>query len=236
VECSVWRSRLDHKHTIVVADDHPVFRQGLRQIIEAEPDFKILGEAGDGKQALDLVRRLKPTVAILDIAMPEQDGLSVVRSIRKQNLLVEVIFLTMYRDESIFKSALDLDVKGYVLKDSVPTDIVSGIRAVCRGEHYTSPLLTSYLVKMRTAVSPHSEPPPSALTELSLSERRVLDLIADYKTSKEIADELCVSPRTIESHRAHICQKLGLQGSHALMKFALQHKSSSLSTSTEENQ
>ena len=218
---------MDQKHTIVVADDHPVFRQGLRQIIEAEPGFKIVGEAADGKQALDLVRKLKPTVVILDIAMPEQDGLSVVRSIRKENLSVEIIFLTMYRDESIFKSALDLDVKGYVLKDSAPNDIVSGIKAICCGEHYTSPLLTSYLVKMRTAVAPDSERgQPSGLTELSPAERRVLDLIAEYKTSKEIADELCVSPRTVDSHRAHICQKLGLQGSHALMKFALQHRAS----------
>src|SRR5262245_1505728 len=166
--------------------------------------------------------------------MPDQDGLSVVRPARAASLPVEIIFLTMYRDENIFRSALDLDVKGYVLKDSAPTDIVSSIKAVSRGEHYTSPLLTSYLVKStRTGQAPSDQ--EATLKDLSPAERRVLELIADYKTSKEIADELCISPRTVESHRAHICQKLGLQGSHALMKFALQQKSSCLDTSTPKN-
>ena len=217
---------MDQKHTIVIADDHPLFRRGLRDIIDEKPDLKIVGEAADGKQALDLISRLKPKLAILDISMPEQDGFSVVRSLRDANLPVEIIFLTMYRDENIFKKALDLDVKGYVLKDSAPVDIVSAIRAVCRGEHFTSPLLTSYLVKSRrTSVTNVPDQRDAGLTQLSPAERRVLELIAEYKTSKEIADELCLSPRTIESHRAHICQKLGLQGSHALMKFALEYKS-----------
>jgi len=216
---------VDHEHTIVIADDHPVFRRGLREIIDAEPGFRIVGEAGDGKHALELLRKLKPTVAILDISMPEQDGLSVVRSVREAKLEVGVVFLTMYRDEGIFKSALDLDVKGYVLKDSAPADIVSALKAVSRGEHFTSPLLTSYLVKSTRAVQTQSDT-RTPLTELTPAEKKVLDLIADYKTNKEIADELCVSPRTIESHRAHICQKLGLQGSHALIKYALQHQTS----------
>lgn len=219
---------MEQQHTIVIADDHPVFRRGLREIIEAEPDLKIVGEAGDGKQAFDLIRRLKPTLAILDISMPRQDGFSVVRSVRDANLQVEFVFLTIYRDESIFKDALDLDVKGYVLKDSAPTDIVSAIKAVCDGGHYTSPLLTSYLIKSTRMAGKNS--PDQQLTgmaELSPAERRVLQLIAEYKTSKEIADDLGLSPRTIESHRAHICQKFGLQGSHALMKFALEYKSSS---------
>lgn len=218
---------MDGKFTVVVADDHPVFRKGLRQIIEAEPGFEIVGEASDGKQALDLIRRLKPTLAVLDISMPEPDGLSVVRSLREEKTPVEIIFLTMYRDESIFKSALDLDVKGYVLKDSAPTDIVSGIKAVCRGEHYTSPLLTSYLIKStRPTSGSQSARDSRGISELSPAERRVLALIAEYKTSKDIADELCISRRTVETHRTNICQKLGLHGNHALMKFALEHKSS----------
>src|SRR5262249_5756312 len=152
-------------------------------------------------------------LAILDIAMPETDGFAVVRSVRDANQPVEIIFLTMYRDESIFKSALELDVKGYVLKDSAPTDIISALKAVCRGEYYTSPLLTSSLVKGPRAVPlPPGQRESPPLAELSPAECRVLGLIAEYKTSREIADEFCVSPRTIESHRSHICQKMGLQG------------------------
>ena len=218
--------------TIVIADDHPVFRRGLRDIIEAEPGFRIVGVASDGKQAFELLRELKPNVAILDISMPERDGLSVVRDAREARLTVEFVFLTIYRDESIFTSALDLGVKGYVLKDSAPAEILGAIEAVCRGEHYTSPLLTSYLVKNRRDIRPITTA-RGTLTDLSPAERRVLEMIAEYKTSKEIADDLCVSPRTVESHRAHICQKLGLQGSHALMKFALQQKSSTFHTSTD---
>ena len=216
---------MDGKFSIVVADDHPVFRQGLRQIIESEPDFAIVGEASDGNQALNLIRKLRPQVAVLDISMPERDGLAVVRALREEKIQIEIIFLTMYRDESIFRSALDLDVKGYVLKDSAPTDIVSGIKAVCRREYYTSPSLTTYLVKnSRTATA--SALDERGITDLSPAERRVLALIAEYKTSKDIADELCISKRTVETHRTNICQKLGLHGNHALMKFALEHKSS----------
>jgi len=219
---------LDQKHRILIADDHPLVRRGLRDTIEAEPDLTIVGEVGDGKGALQLIHQLKPDLVILDVSMPGGDGLSVVRSVRTAKLPMEFVFLTMYRDESIFKTALDLDVKGYVLKDSAPTDVVSAIRAVCRGQHFTSPLLTSYLVKStRTSIASGPSQGESSHTELSPAERRVLELIAEYKTSKEIAEELCISPRTIESHRAHICQKLGLQGSHALMKFALEYKSTS---------
>src|SRR5262245_55226453 len=213
------------KLSIVVADDHPVFRQGLRQIIESEPDFEIVGEASDGKQALDLIRKLRPTVAVLDISMPERDGLAVVRALRDEKIPVEIVFLTMYRYESIFRSALDLDVKGYLLKDSAPFEIVSGIKAILRGEHYTSPLLTSYLIKSnRAAVT--AAPDSGGILDLSPAERRVLALIAEYKTSKDIAEELSISRRTVETHRTNICQKLGLHGNHALMKFALEHKSS----------
>ena len=213
--------------SIILADDHPVFRQGLRQILEAEPGFEILGEAGDGQQALELIRRLRPMVAVLDFAMPSPDGLSVARALREEKLPVEIIFLTMYRDESIFRSALEVDVKGYVLKDSAAAEIVDGIKAVSRGENYASPALTSYLIKsVRDADS--SSPMlrhQSGRLHLSPAERRVLELIAQYKTSKDIAAELSISRRTVETHRTNIRQKLGLHGSHALMRFALEHKS-----------
>jgi len=210
--------------TIVIADDHPMFRRGLRLEIETEPNWKVVGEAGDGNHAIELIRKLRPKIAVLDISMPELNGFEVVRSLRDQKLEVPVIFLTMYCDEDFFQRALDLEVQGYVLKDSAVIDIVSGIKAVSNGLHFTSPALTSYLIKSRA--TPQTTSLRHGLQDLSPTELRVLDLISEYKTSKDIAEELCTSPRTVETHRTNICQKLGLRGRHALMKFALEHKSS----------
>lgn len=209
---------------VVLADDHPVVRQGLRQAIESDQSLKVVAEAGDGHQALALVKRLKPEIVVLDIDMPGLDGLAVARAIGEQNLGSEVIFLTIHREEDLFDAAIGLGVKGYVLKDSALGDIVSGIKAVASGQHYTSPALTTYLLnRQRRAASLAKERP--GLHALTATERRVLTLIADYKTTKEIADELFISPRTVETHRTNICHKLEIHGSHALMKFALSHKS-----------
>lgn len=217
-----------NKITIVIVDDHPLFRKGLRQVIEAEADLEILGEAGDGQRALCLIRAHKPKIAIVDIAMPTLDGFELVRAVRKDNVPLAVIFLTMYgSDEGILKKALDLDVRGYVVKDSAVTDIVSSIHAVASGRHFTSPALTTYLIQnaRQTAVD-SAKSTDQGWKELSPSELRVLELVAEYKTSGDIADALCISRRTVESHRTHICQKIGLHGSHALMKFALERKAS----------
>jgi DNA-binding NarL/FixJ family response regulator len=216
---------MSDKITIVIADDHPLFRKGLQGVIEAEARFEILGEAEDGQRALTLIRARKPTIAIVDIAMPTLDGFELVRAVRKENLPVSMIFLTMHCGEEFLKKALDLDVRGYVMKDSAVTDIVSCINAVISGQHFTSPALTTYLINnSRQTPDDSSKRTGHGWNELSRSELRVLELIAEYKTSKDIADALYVSPRTVETHRTHICQKLGLHGFHALMKFALEHR------------
>lgn len=212
-----------NKLRIVIADDHPVFRSGLRQIIEAEPSFDVVGEAGDGQSALQLIQTLDPAIVILDVAMPGLDGLSVVNHLREAASTVKVIFVTMYREEDIFKQAVEAGVKGYVLKDSAGIDIVRCIKAVADGKNYVTPELTTFLMDLaRPTISKKS--PPSGLEGLTITELRVLSLIADYKTSKEIAQELGVSVRTVDAHRNNLCQKLGVHGSHALMKFALEHK------------
>lgn len=209
---------------IVIADDHPIFRLGLRQIIEKEPGLEVVGEAGDGPAAIAMIRTLRPAIAILDIAMPQSDGLVVARQLIAEELSVEIILATMFREEKLFTKALEAGVKGYVLKDSAAADIVSCITAVAAGQHYASPGLTSYLVKrVRSAAGQGT-----ALTvdDLTPAERRVLSLIAEYKTSKAIGEELFISPRTVDTHRTNICHKLGIHGSHALMKFALAQKGS----------
>jgi DNA-binding NarL/FixJ family response regulator len=209
---------------IVIVDDHPIVRQGLRQSIETEAGFKVVGEAGDGHAGLELIDQLKPDIAVIDVNMPGLDGFGTARAIRERQYPVETIFLTIHREEDLFKEAIALGARGYVLKDSAVTDIVSSIRAVAAGQHFTSPALTTYLVSLGTAGA-KSQESSSPLESLTPTEQRILKLIAEYKTSKEIAAELYVSPRTVETHRTNISNKLNLRGSHALMKFALLHKS-----------
>ncbi|MEW6210685.1 MAG: response regulator transcription factor [Acidobacteriota bacterium] len=209
---------------IVIADDHPIFRQGLRQAIERESDLKVLDEAADGLSALRLVESLRPDVAVLDISMPGMDGFVLAESMREKKLEVGIIFLTMYKEEAAFNRAMDMGVKGYILKDSAVSDIISCIRAVAGGQLYVSPTIASYVLS-RSARSAALLDERPGLKDLTPTERRILKMIADNKTSREIARELFVSPRTIDNHRTNISQKLGLRGSHALLKFAYDHKS-----------
>jgi DNA-binding NarL/FixJ family response regulator len=215
---------MDAEIRLVIADDHPIVRQGLRQTIEASPGLKVLAEAGDGQAALERIRELRPDIVLLDVDMPKLHGFAVARAVRDESLPVEIIFLTVHSELEFFKKALELEAKGYVLKDCAVTDIVSAIRAVASGQHYTSPTLTSYLVGTRQKPAERN-PSGTGIGALTPTERRVLALIADYKTSKQIAEALFVSPKTVQAHRANICLKLDVHGSHALMRFALEHKS-----------
>jgi DNA-binding NarL/FixJ family response regulator len=207
---------------IVIADDHPIVRRGLREIIEEAEGLIVLAEAGDGQSALELIRRQKPDVAVLDISMPVINGFAVAREILKENLHVKIIFLTMHEEESLFDEAMTLEVKGYVLKESSMSEIVNCIKAVAAGKHYTSPALTGYLISRGRRAESQEK---AGLKALTPTERRILKLIAQYKTSREIADELFISYNTVETHRRNVCEKLDLHGSHALMKFALAHDS-----------
>lgn len=214
---------MKHEIRVVIADDHPVVRQGLRLVIEAHPGLTVVAEAADGRAALERLRELRPDVAVLDIDMPEMNGFAVARAARDEGIPAAVIFLTIHREGDLFEEALDVGALGYVIKDSATTDIVAGIRAAAAGQHYTSPAMTSYLVgRNRRAAALRLQKP--TLNDLTPTERHILQLIAVYKTSKEIADELGISYRTVETHRTNICTKLELHGSHALMKFALAHR------------
>lgn len=209
---------------ILIADDHPVFRAGLRHVIEMSADLKVVAEAEDGTTAVERVREHQPDVLVLDVDMPGMDGFEVVRALRQEKLSVEVVFLTMHKDEDMFNEAMNIEVKGYVVKDSAVTDIVASIRAVNGGRAFISPVLSAYLLnRTQRAVRLTQEKP--GIPQLTPTERRILKLLSENKTSKEIASELFVSYRTIENHRANICQKLGLHGNNALFKFAIENKS-----------
>jgi len=213
-----------HKIHIIIADDHPVFRHGLRQVIEAEPDLHILAEAQDGAAAFDAIRQHKPDVAVLDVDMPRLDGFGVVRALREERLEARIVFLTMHKDEDLFNEAMNLDIQGYVVKDSAVTEIAGSVRAAAAGQVFISPSVSAYLLNRsrRTAALVAQNPSIAALTT---TERRIMLAIAEHKTSKEIAGDLFISHRTVENHRSNICQKLNLHGAHALLRFALDNKS-----------
>lgn len=206
-----------NKIQILIADDHPIVRQGLRHTIETEAGLEIVCETGNGQETLTAARQFQPQIIILDIDLPEMDGFEVMDALRREKIEAKVIFLTVHREESFMRRALSLGGAGYVLKDCAVTDILAAIRAVSEGLPFISPAMTTYLIKDK------SSPGLGSLESLTPAELRVLRLVAQYKTTQEIAETLGVSPRTIESHRATIMQKLGLRGSHSLMRYALQH-------------
>jgi DNA-binding NarL/FixJ family response regulator len=209
---------------IVIADDHPIFRKGLRSVIETDPRLKIVAEAEDGEVALEQIQTLQPDIAILDMEMPIKSGFEVIQAIKEKKLPVAVIFLTMHKDERFFNAAFNRGAKGYVLKDSAATDIIAGIKAVAAGQNFITPQLSTYLLNRHArGTSLINEKP--GLNDLTPTERQVLRLIAANKTNKQIADELYISIRTVEKHRANISEKLELHGSHVLLSFALEHKS-----------
>ncbi len=201
---------------ILIADDHPIFRQGLKLVIELDPSLKVVAEAANGRDALAKIKTLQPHIALLDVDMPLGDGFEIARELRQKQPVVKIVFLTFYKDEMHLGRALELGADGYLVKDSAASEIVECIKTVFAGSSYVSPVLATYAFKPRGA----EDPLFSALTG---TERRVLAKLAEFKTSKQIALELGVSVRTIENHRANICEKLDLQGTHALVRFALQH-------------
>jgi DNA-binding NarL/FixJ family response regulator len=209
---------MKRKIRLVIADDHPIFRTGLRMAIEADPLLHVVAEAGDGESALACILELQPDVVVLDINMPPPDGLAIARDLQERQLPVKTIFLTMHKDPSLLNIALDIGVKGFLVKDAAANEIVSCIKAIAAGESYLSPALSSHLLNRRNRTAP-------SLANLTASERRVLQLVAESRTNREIAAELFISIRTVEHHRSNICAKLGLTGKNTLLSFALTHKS-----------
>jgi DNA-binding NarL/FixJ family response regulator len=209
---------------IVIADDHAIFRRGLRSMIEPEADIVVMAEAADGEAALAAIGEFEPDIAILDVDMPGKDGFDVARAVQDKNLAVWIIFLTMHNTEALFNAALDAGAKGFVLKDGALPEIIDCIRAVAAGKSYISPQLSTHLVNRVNRAGALMEKNPS-LSDLTPAERKVLKMIANDKTSRTIADELFISIRTVDRHRANICEKLRLHGTNALVRFAVAHRS-----------
>ena len=204
---------------ILLADDHHIVRQGLKSLLEVEPHFRLVGEAGDGIEAVRLAERLRPDVLITDVMMPGLNGLEVARQVTKGDSRTRVVILSMYADEAYVFEALRNGASGYVLKEAQASDLVKAVREVAAGRRYLSPPLSErsledYLQRMKSA-------PADPYESLTTREREVLQMVAEGHTSAEIANRLFISPRTAEGHRANLMRKLELQNHTDLVLFAL---------------
>lgn len=212
------------KISIIIADDHPMFREGVRQALSNNSSLNIIALASDGEQALQLIHEHSPNVAVLDMNMPKMTGLFVLKELKKSGSKTEVVFLTMFDDEEILNEAMDLGVKGYILKESASIEIMNAVHSAFEGKYYISPALTDKLLKRKVKKETFASSHPQ-LASLSDQERRILIMIADSKSSKDIAEELFLSQKTIDNYRFKISEKLHLSGSYSLLKFALENKS-----------
>lgn len=205
--------------TIVVADDHPVVRQGLQALLEAVPDFHVIGEAGDGLEAVRVAEIMKPDVMVLDLMMPGLNGLEVIRQVTKRLPQGHVIVLSMHANEAYVLEALTNGAAGYVLKEAHGAELVQAIREVVHGRRYLSPPLSERAIE--TYVEKARKAPLDRYETLTTREREVLHLAAEGHTSGEIAERLFISPRTVEVHRANLMRKLGLHSQTDLIRYAL---------------
>ncbi|HKW62353.1 MAG TPA: response regulator transcription factor [Candidatus Acidoferrum sp.] len=201
---------------IVLADDHVLVRQGLKSLLERE-GFQVVAEASDGQEALGHVQSLQPDIAVMDISMPTLNGLNAAREMRRSSPKTKTILLTQHDESQYIREALEAGVKGYVLKSQVASDLLLAIRQVSRGHVYLSPGVSSAIMEAYQSKSEKSKDP------LTLRERQVLQLIAEGKSTKDIASLLGISAKTAESHRTRLMQKLDIHETASLVLYAVRH-------------
>ena len=205
--------------TILLVDDHPIIRQGLRHLLEAEPEFRVVGEAGDGIEALQLIERLKPNILVIDMMMPGLNGLEVLRQIQKISPSTRAIVLSMQSADAYVIEALRYGATGYVLKETGPSELVNAVREVIQGNQYLSAKLSERLqADGRRIIDTPSDPYETLTARASVE---ILQMTAEGRTSQEIGDKLNISPRTVELHRSKITSKLGIKNQVGLIRFAI---------------
>lgn len=211
---------MSEKIDVMLVDDHAVVRSGLRMLLESQEDIDIVGEAESGKEALDNIKSLRPDVVLMDIAMPDMTGIEATRRIKEKYSDIAVLALTMHEDDQYFFEMLNAGASGYVPKRAAPDELVSAIRTVSRGEVFLYPSLATRLVKDYLHRVDEGDQ-PVVYDELTPREREVLILIAEGLTNQEIADELVISPKTVDSHRENIMRKLNMHSRIDLVKYAI---------------
>jgi two-component system, NarL family, response regulator NreC len=206
---------MNKKVRILLADDHAVVRQGFRMILSAQPDMEIVGEAGNGREAVEMAAALQPDVAVMDVAMPELNGIEATRRIASGTSGTRVLALSMHKDSVYVREILKAGARGYLLKDAIDSDLLAAVRAVARGEGYLSPGVSE------AVLSDYRKHVTDPLDLLTSREREVLQLIAEGKTNKEIAGLLQLSVYTVDAHRSRIMEKLNLHSTGELVRFAV---------------
>ncbi len=209
------------KIRVLVCDDHTILREGIRLLLNSQPDMEVVAEAVDGRDAIEQARMCTPDVILMDIAMPLLNGLEATKQIRRANPIARVLVLTMYESDEYVAQMLEAGAAGYVLKKVAGSELVYAIRAVYQGEAFLYPSITKRLVEdyLRRVEQGQERDSFDGLTD---REREVLQLIAEGHTNKEIADLLNLSVRTVQNHRAHIMEKLGMHDRGELIKYAIQ--------------
>ena len=205
------------KIRILLADDHGIVRQGFRMILAAQPDMEILGEASNGREAVELAEKLQPDVVVMDVAMPELNGIEATRRLATSAPHTRVLALSMHKDSVYVREILKAGARGYLLKDAFDRDLVAAVRSVARGEGYLSPAVSDAVL---TDYRRHVTDPVDLLTS---REREVLQMIAEGKTNKEVATILNLSVYTVDAHRGRIMEKLNLHSTPELVRFAIRN-------------
>ena len=205
---------------VVIADDHAVVRAGLRALITAEPSLKLVGEAAGGLEAIELVTKLKPDILILDMSMPDLDGIAVTREIKHSGSTTRILILTVHEDEALLREAIKAGASGYILKRAAETELISAINILMRGDLYIDPSLVRVLLDT-TSTTDTSE--KTHVEQLTARETEVLKLIVQGFTNRQVAEELSLSVRTVEGHRSNLSEKLGLKSRVELVRYAKAH-------------
>jgi len=212
---------MGQKVRIVIAEDHTILREGLKSLLSSNPDFEIIGEAEDGREAIRCVEKFKPDLILMDLSMPRINGLDAIKEIKKRFSETKILVLTVHKTEEYILATLKSGADGYILKDSTHAELVLAVKNVLSGKHYISPgisekVIEGYLEGKKTLKR------KSSWETLTQREREILKLIAEGYKNKEIGDYLCISPKTVEKHRANLMEKLDLHNVQALTAFAIE--------------